>query len=93
MGYILPIRDFQAIQYTTRSLQNNNEYFFVNKVKEVTKQSQFSRDLERRHQQSNLRYWKRLKSHKFRVDDSTLTSYDLNIADVTCKGLKYNFYV
>ncbi|MGX9133443.1 hypothetical protein ACWV26_03535 [Rummeliibacillus sp. JY-2-4R] len=91
MGYILPISDFQTIQYMNQSLQKKRKYSFINKIEEIKKQSNFGRELVQRHQQSKSKYCNRQKIQQ--VYDKSLTLYDLNIAELTSKGLKYDFCI
>ena len=101
MGYILPMDDFQTAQYIRRSLSNNEHYSYIHNVHGIKKESCFSRGQEKRTKRSDLKHWERKKSQFSHSKMSTkkiynalhTSSYDKSMANVTGKGLNYNFYV
>ncbi|WP_397537308.1 hypothetical protein [Rummeliibacillus pycnus] len=90
MGYILPMDDFQATQYIRRSLSNSEHYSYIHNVHGIKKESRFGRGQEERTKRSDLMHWERKKSVYNALHTS---SYDKGMANVTGKGLIYNFYV
>ncbi|MFJ8261753.1 hypothetical protein ACIQ4I_07270 [Rummeliibacillus sp. NPDC094406] len=90
MGYILPMDDFQASQYIRRSLSTSEPYSYIHNVHGIKKESRFGRRQEKRTKHSDLKYWERKNSVYNALHTS---SYDKGMANVTGKGLNYNFYV
>lgn len=88
MGYILPINDFQVAQYIKRSLPNKDHYSFIHSVQKTKKHSYFSREIEQRTKRSEIKYGLQKNPKSLHT-----SSYDKSIAEVTSKGLYYDFYV
>lgn len=99
IGYLLPITDFQALQYMTRSIKYKEYNSYINRVQNVTMKSQL-KDYFQRQKHSNLKCWYRGENRiPFkRKKQKSLKSVDvysdrLNVTIDREKGLKIDLYI
>lgn len=94
VGYILPFPNLQSYQYMMRLLQKEERFSYIHQIQHVKQQSHFGEEWRRKNKNAEIKFRKQLNVKKHYLNKSPHNSSDdLKVANITGKGLYFDFYI